>query len=835
MGKGEFGNSKRSALCLSALLVTFLIPLASAAGGGAVIDVSSFSLEDFATTEDASYELEFTIVELLSSSADVEVRVELSTLDGNVFDSMSQNLTLSAGSSQNLQFTITSLPYGYTVVGVELIGELGSPNSTQAVSVNRTLQRLQPVQMSLASEGQILLNGLTPEGALTGNVTLHDGDFLQTEIAVINDGDFSWSGQLSSFLVSNGLHDNQTTGVFTVDPLSSSIILVNSTIPLREGTASILLALNDSGDGNSADESREVTFQVAPPPLPVVSLSVDFLSTEALAGESISWNLSLENTGTQDFEGNLLCSFGNQILFDDGVQINAQTSTYELLSTTARPNLLTCSVSGMRIADESVSTVIFVYDVDSAAFESAGSTTPALLNGPWHKGDMAIFSMLVRNHGELPGRVALVCESNGQIYTSDELSLEMNAAGEVTVQLPLSIEGEQAVNWSLSSPDGSIDSGLNGTLYVPVEVQQTLTPLIRSVTWDAEEGVHLSWSLEMSEGIDRPVRIRIGYMDSGLEVYPLDYEMVISEGLLTGSQTLGFIDADRVSIRATPLNWTTGFGFSSHSLSVPDERPSYSIEFSPLSTPNRPIPGEIGSIEIMVSNVGEVTGSTGYVVLSTEDGIFLGEQTTSALEANSQIAYAFSFTWPDGQSASLKATWVVDAESFDATNTFQSGEINVVEESFEIPWFGLFGGILVAVAIGAVIRIYQNRDVSPAKPKVRKDSKTSSTHQSRSAQAEKIQISCPECARQLRVPSDYGGQVRCPDCETRFEVTPRTRSIPDEVEQVEEEIPDEDGESEKDGKVEIHCPKCQQSLRIPNGYAGSIRCPACEEVFSSME
>ena len=835
MGKGEFANSKRSALCLSALLVTFLIPLASAAGGGAVIDVSSFSLEDFATTEDASYELEFTIVELLSSSADVEVRVELSTLDGNVFDSMSQNLTLSAGSSQNLQFTITSLPYGYTAVGVELIGELGSPNSTQAVSVNRTLQRLQPVQMSLASEGQILLNGLTPEGALTGNVTLHDGDFLQTEIAVINDGDFSWSGQLSSFLVSNDHHDNQTTGVFTVDPLSSSIILVNSTIPLSEGTASILLALNDSGDGNTADESREVTFQVAPPPLPVVSLSVDFLSTEALAGESISWNLSLENTGIQDFEGNLLCSFGNQILFDDGVQINAQTSTYELLSTTARPNLLTCSVSGMRIADESVSTVTFVYDVDSAAFESAGSNTPALLNGPWHKGDMAIFSMLVRNHGELPGRVALVCESNGQIYTSDELSLEMNAAGEVTVQLPLSIEGEQAVNWSLSSPDGSIDSGLNGTLFVPVEVQQTLTPLIRSVTWDAEEGVHLSWSLEMSEGIDRPVRIRIGYMDSGLEVYPLDYEMVISEGLLTGSQTLGFIDADRVSIRATPLNWTTGFGFSSHSLSVPDERPSYSIEFSPLSTPNRPLPGEIGSIEIMVSNVGEVTGSTGYVVLSTEDGIFLGEQTTSALEANSQIAYAFSFTWPDGQSASLKATWVVDSESFDAANTFQSGELNVVEESFEMPWFGLYGGILVAVAIGAVIRIYQNRGVSPAKPKVRKDSKTSSTNKSRSAQAEKIQISCPECARQLRVPSDYGGQVRCPDCETRFEVTPRTSSTPDEVEHVEEEILDEDGESEKDGKVEIHCPKCQQSLRIPNGYAGSIRCPACEEVFSSME
>ena len=286
MGRGEFGNSKRSALCLSALFLTFLLPLASASGGGAVIDVSTFSLEDFATTDQPTFELEFNIQELLSSSADVEVRVELSSLDGNVFDSMSQNLTLSADSSQNLQFSITSLPYGYTVIGVELFGELGSPNSTQAVSLSRTLHRLQPIQMSLATEGQILLNGLTPEGTLTGNVSLHDGDYLQTEVAVINDGDYSWSGHLTASLESNGVSDNQTSSVFTVAPLSSTIILVNSTIPLHEGEASIALALNDSGDGNTADESRTVSFQVAPPPLPIISLSVDFLSLDALAAVS---------------------------------------------------------------------------------------------------------------------------------------------------------------------------------------------------------------------------------------------------------------------------------------------------------------------------------------------------------------------------------------------------------------------------------------------------------------------------------------------------------------------------------------------------------------------
>jgi len=90
MGRGMAGNSKVSAFCISALFLTFLLPLASASGGGAVIDVSTFSLQDFTMIEQSSYDLEFTIDELLSSDADVEAIVELSTLDGTVFDTMSQ-------------------------------------------------------------------------------------------------------------------------------------------------------------------------------------------------------------------------------------------------------------------------------------------------------------------------------------------------------------------------------------------------------------------------------------------------------------------------------------------------------------------------------------------------------------------------------------------------------------------------------------------------------------------------------------------------------------------------------------------------------------------------
>jgi uncharacterized CHY-type Zn-finger protein len=688
---------------------------------------------------------------------------------------------------------------------------------------------LRPIEISLAAEGQILLNGLTPEGALTGNVSIHDGDYLQTEIAVINDGDFSWAGYLTSSLLSNNAYDNQTSSLVTVAPLSSTIVRVNSTVALYEGTATLALELNNSGDGNPADESRQISFEVSSPPLPFLSLSVELLTPDALAGDALAWDLNISNTGSVDFNGLLACSFGSQSLFDAQIQVPLESSIVESLVSTSRPDLFTCSVSGMRINTNSIANISLAHDVESAAFESAGSSTPALLNGPWHKGDIAVFSMLMRNHGELSGTVSLMCETNGISYSSNGLLLDVDAAGEVTVEVPLGTEGQQTVNWSLISTDGSIDSGLNGTLIVPVAIQQTLTPKITSVTWDAELGTQFSWSLDMSEGIDRPVRIRLGYTDSGLEFYPLDYAVTLSPGFTTGTHTLGFVNAERVSIRATAVNWTTGFSFSSHSLSVPDDRPTYSVEFDPISVPNRPIPGDSGTITVRLSNSGDVDGRAGYVVLSTLGGAFLGEEQTLALPSNSQEDYQFAFVWPDYQSVSFKATWIVGDDSFTATNTFQSGEVVVEDASFSVPWVGLFGGIMIAVAVGAIIRIFQNRQVGTSKPKPVKEESTSKSKRTNSpVDIEKIQVGCPECARQLRVPSDYGGQVRCPDCSHRFDVTPRTDQSRKRTED-EDETP----EVVSDGKVELHCPECDQSLRIPETYTGSVRCPACEEVFSA--
>ena len=91
-----------------------------------------------------------------------------------------------------------------------------------------------------------------------------------------------------------------------------------------------------------------------------------------------------------------------------------------------------------------------------------------------------------------------------------------------------------------------------------------------------------------------------------------------------------------------------------------------------------------------------------------------------------------------------------------------------------------------------------------------------------------MQVGCPECARQLRVPASYSGTVRCPDCSNRFDVSSRDESPQEEEEEEEVE------EIEEQEKKEVSCPDCSQALRVPTDYSGSVRCPACKVVFKAI-
>jgi transposase-like protein len=463
---------------------------------------------------------------------------------------------------------------------------------------------------------------------------------------------------------------------------------------------------------------------------------------------------------------------------------------------------------------------------------------PATLLGPWHEGDDVRLSILVRNHGSKSGSVKIICEVSGISYSGNSIQLGVDEAGEIFVDVPMFDSGLQMLNWSLQSSDGAIDSGLFGTLNISVSQRQTVEISISSISWDEQKGLSFSWGVNLSEGIPRDVRVRLGYIDSMQESFMIDTVMSLNPGLTEGNIEVGFVDAEKVIVRANEVDWVAGFGFTSLSTDTPQERAIYSITFDPQSTPNRPTAGDSASVKITLSNSGLISGSQGKLILRTSSGVLIGERTTDSLSPQSTKIEQFTIgDWPSGDEVSLVASWEVSRQIFIADEIFISSATQTEEESSGISDLipGILGGIALAAAIILVLRIVNSRQGQESSGEKKKSTKTSNVEKSELSNV-KIQIGCPECSRQLRVPSNYSGSVRCPDCNHNFDVEDDEDISDEELEEVTEQVTEEETEEIKeinDGKIEVGCPECSQTLRIPESYSGSVRCPACKNIFKS--
>jgi uncharacterized Zn-finger protein len=124
---------------------------------------------------------------------------------------------------------------------------------------------------------------------------------------------------------------------------------------------------------------------------------------------------------------------------------------------------------------------------------------------------------------------------------------------------------------------------------------------------------------------------------------------------------------------------------------------------------------------------------------------------------------------------------------------------------------------------------------SPSASSSTKPRPTSTTASSTKTVDEKREISCPECDRRLRVPVAYEGSGGCPDCSTKFTVEPENPKVEEVDNPTERDSRKEASSGSNDGKIELGCPDCQQTLRIPASYQGSVRCPACTKIFKANE
>ena len=822
------------------------MPFVSASSDGISIDASTISLTDFDKIEQSIYQLEFDIEIIGTPSGTtsfVNISFVMETISGVVISNTIENYSLSASESIQVSHNFTEIPYGYVVISVSMTGDVASSSPTHVSSFQRTLQRLNPLDISVGQSDSIIIEGIDSIGQNTGNLSVNDGDYIQLQIPVINDGDFDWSGFVTVNVSDSSGFENTTSQLFSVNAMQTSIYLFNSSIMMNEGQLSIHVWLNNSGDGDASDESVNFISSINPPPLPIISLLLEEVTTEIIAGETMTWNLKVSNSGEVGFDGNISCEFDQFLILNDSLILESNSEVNISVSTSARPGLLSCEVSNDRISQNSQFETNLSLLVESAEFETAGGSGPAKLMGPWHEGDDVRLSILVRNHGSKSGNVKIVCEVAGITYAGDSIQLGVDEAGEIYVDVAMMESGLQMLNWSLQSTDGSIDSGLFGVLNISVAERQTVEISISRVSWDEQNGLSYDWGVNLSEGVQRDVRVRLGYIDSLQESYLLDTVMSLSPGLTEGTIDLGFIDADKVIVRANEDNWVAGFGFTSLSVNTPQERAIYSISFDPQTTPNRPVAGESVNVKINLENSGMISGAQGNLILMTSSGVLIGERTVEPLDSQTTKTEQFNLQdWPTGDEVSLVVTWEVSRQVLTADEIFISSATQTEEESSEVSDFipGILGGIALAAAVILVVRIINSRQDQGSKPEKKK---TEPSDEPKPALSDvKIQIGCPECSRQLRVPANYSGSVRCPDCNHNFDVEEEQEEVEEEQEEfenetveniVEDQVEQEQEQEQEmnDGKTEVACPECSQTLRIPSSYSGSVRCPACQNIF----
>lgn len=800
----------RRAVLVVLLLSLTLVPVSKANGG--VID--SVTITGNGVVGEGPIEVNISVLGVGgANSASVNWSATLFDSDGGVIDSDNGNSLVNDGEVKYIETILGVAPLGISNLTVTLSGDVGAPNSEQWITYYSTIQRLRPLDISLASP---VFVGVNSTGFETSNLTINDGDYARVDIPVINNGDVEWNGSLNFSL------DSVHLPTQVVDlPADSTIVYSFDTGALSEGIHNVSATLVGIADSDTTDNSLISQFEVGPPPLPELTLSLIRIN-EPLPGSNISWSLSANNSGDADFTGMIVCNFDGVQIFSENASILISESFNATVSMISKPGSLICSTAGARtsttiVATDNISMV-------SAIFIGAGHSTPSLLGGPWHAGDDITISMLLRNEGDAIGSASMQIEIDGQIQNGTTTTLEGGKAGEVQHVFDFSTEGEHIVNWSVYSQDGVVDSNLSGSVSIPVLTSQTVIMNVESVDVK-ENGVEVSWSVDLSDGRERVVVLNFGSVNDGLKSDAIVEERNLLPGKTYGSVMIGFQNGQEVFAKILVSGWSIGFGsVVEDEATMPDTSINPQVTVNPSTQPKVPTAGNQVTVYYTLSNIGGGNIPEGQIVITDSDGNILNSLVSPAITSASQDENAV-VTWPNGDNVKIIVNWHVGGKTVNDEVMIISESVEEESESFTIPWGGILGGLVVGMVLIFVIRI----KTSPKTEKKKKEKKSSKEK----SKEEKIEVACPSCDRRLRVPNTYSGSVRCPECEEKFTVEAEVQSEENTQDEPEPDSIDEDLWSSSDNDI-LGCPKCTRKLKVPfDRRPAKARCPACETIFEA--
>ena len=679
-----------------------------------------------------------------------------------------------------------------------------------------------PVDVQFVGINALTYSGADENAVLTSNSTVRQGDYLHLEIPVENVGTSTQTASVTVEVRQATWNETVFFDNISIDAMATEVLVYLSTFRVVEGELEVEMSINDT-----AIELND-SIQVGPPPLPNVQLDIELSNDDYLAGDLIQFNLTSTNAnGERTFDGRLACSFLGEEAYNESLSVDVGQTVAATLNLFARPGVLECLYSSDRNQTTPTPVTFSLEGLPSAVFDEAGSSGFSLMGGPWHEGDDLETSFILRNQGDAEGSATLRVLHQGTEYNTEPITLAAGAAGELNLNFEDLLAGNHVYEWSIVSTNGIVLESLAGSVSFTVLASQAMF-----VEVDVEQsptGLLLNWNASITNGVDRDVKLRYGYRLSGTDVYVNEQIVTLGSGTLSGQTTLGDVPGNTVLVRMEPVGWVASTNSYIATATFESIEAEYTIQIDPITLPREPTQGQQVTVTVMLQNTANVDGPAGVLYLTDSSGLLLGEVSTNSLQASSSRNIDFIFTTPYVDEMLLTAEWRYGSIVLEDEQSVLVKEEVVEDASVDIPFVAIGGGIAVASCVIFVLHL--RRGSADAATSEKKTARKKSAPTPQKKEAEPVERSCPSCGRKLRIPGDYSGTVRCPDCSTKFQVEAEPSiDLDDELDSIDDEVVEEKPVEEK---IEIACPNCSSKLRVPSTYEGSVRCPSCSHVFSA--
>ncbi|MBJ24487.1 MAG: hypothetical protein CMB64_07455, partial [Euryarchaeota archaeon] len=336
----------------------------------------------------------------------------------------------------------------------------------------------------------------------------------------------------------------------------------------------------------------------------------------------------------------------------------------------------------------------------------------------------------------------------------------------------------------------------------------------------------IEWNINLSSGNSRLVSSEIYFVTNDEMILTSNVEFYIDPGLRNLNTILGFapVGTIKIEISLIAIGWSP-LSTSTDSENIVSSVSSLALVVASDPNPLNPTLGDSVKISLKLLNDDVLELNSGKIIVIDGQKRVLGEYNSPIIGSGDETLIEIRIDeWMSTSTTSLEFIWIVNELLIKTSIEVVSSNSQEISSESEImvDWFSLFGGIGIALLVIFSVRLISARNESES-------TETRSYSQKNKEKIEKLDvekrsIECSACSKQLQVPVDYNGQVKCPSCLNQF--SSKTELKP--------ENNNDELFATSDNDV-IGCPECDQVLRVPyEKRPAKARCPACKCIFNAL-